>query len=376
MYDNSEGLKYFMYFCKAKTCIIAKKRNIFFNKQEGFKIMITRFKASNFTVFTDLNVGFSSGINIIVGQNGTGKTHLMKAVYSASCLIDKKIDTPFDRKINGVFTPNSIGRLVHRPVGRNSGSISVFRKKDGEERERSITLKLTTQNKAEVKQNGWTIDDSVEAIFIPVKDMLANAPGFRSLFSQKKLSYEEIYLDIIDKAFIPIARGKLSQEREKLLSILNEAMSGRIIEKNEMFYLKNKSGELEFPLLAEGYRKLGLLYRLIQNESLTHGSILFWDEPEANLNPLLSQTVVKILIELSKMGVQIFITTHDYVLLKEFQLAATEQDNVMYHVLYRDDNGDIAHSVSNDLDTLSPNAIDSTYSRILDDEIQIGLAGL
>lgn len=29
MYDNSESLKYFMYFCKAKTCIIAKKRNIF-----------------------------------------------------------------------------------------------------------------------------------------------------------------------------------------------------------------------------------------------------------------------------------------------------------------------------------------------------------
>lgn len=47
--------------------------------------------------------------------------------------------------------------------------------------------------------------------------------------------------------------------------------------------------------------------------------------------------------------------------MKEFQLAATEPDNVMYHVLYRDDNGDIAHSASNDLDTLSPNAIDSTY---------------
>lgn len=340
------------------------------------KAMITRFKASNFTVFTDLDVEFTSGINIFIGQNGTGKTHLMKAVYSACCLIDKKIDTPFDRKINGVFTPNSIGRLVHRAVGRNSGSITIYRKNTNEERDRYITLRLTNQNKSEVKQNGWAVDDSVEAIFIPVKDMLANAPGFRSLFSQKKLAYEEIYLDIIDKAFIPIARGKLSPERERLLSILNEAMSGRVIEKNETFYLKNKNGELEFPLLAEGFRKLGLLYRLIQNESLTHGSMLFWDEPEANLNPHLSQTVVKILLELSKMGVQIFVTTHDYVLLKEFQLAATGEDQVMYHVLYRNDDGDIEHSSTIDLDELSPNAIDSTYSRILDDEIQIGLASL
>lgn len=338
--------------------------------------MITRFKASNFTVFTDLDVEFSSGINIFVGQNGTGKTHLMKAVYSACCLIDKKIDTPLDRKINGVFTPNSIGRLVHRAVGRNSGYITIYRQKENEAKERSITLKLTNQNKSEVKQNAWTIDERVEVIFIPVKDMLANAPGFRSLFSQKKLAYEEIYLDIIDKAFVPIARGKLSPERERLLTILNGAMSGRVIEKNETFYLKNKNGELEFPLLAEGFRKLGLLYRLIQNESLTHGSMLFWDEPEANLNPLLSRSVVKILLELSKMGVQVFISTHDYVLLKEFQLASSAQDHVTYHVLYRNEDGNISHASTNDLEELSPNTIDSTYSRILDDEIQIGLANI
>ena len=153
-------------------------------------------------------------------------------------------------------------------------------------------------------------------------------------------------------------------------------MSGRVIEKNETFYLKNKNGELEFPLLAEGFRKLGLLYRLIQNETLTHGSMLFWDEPESNLNPHLSQTVVKILLELSKMGVQIFISTHDYVLLKESQLAVTEQDDVLYHVLFRNENGNIEHSSTSDLDELSPNAIDSTFSRILDDEIQIGLANL
>jgi ABC-type ATPase involved in cell division len=338
--------------------------------------MITKFKASKFTVFTDLNVEFSSGINIFVGQNGTGKTHLMKAVYSACCLINKKIDIPLDRKVKSVFNPNSIGRLVHRAVGRNSGYITIYRKNGNEERERSITLELTSQNKANVKHDSWFIDESVEAVFIPVKDMLANAPGFRSLFSQKKLAYEEVYLDIIDKAFVPIARGRLNSESGKLLNILAKAMSGRVIEKNETFYLKNKNGELEFPLLAEGFRKLGLLYRLIQNESLTRGSMLFWDEPEANLNPHLSQTVVKILLELSKMGVQIFISTHDYVLLKEFQLASTKGDSVLYHVLYRNDDGNIEHSSTNDLDELSPNAIDSTYSRILDDEIKIGLKGL
>ncbi len=338
--------------------------------------MITRFKASNFTVFTDTEISFSPGINIIVGKNGTGKTHLMKAVYAACSLIDRKIDRKFDQKLNGVFMPNSLGRLVHRTQGRSSGYVSIFRRDRDDNKERSITCSLTTLNKAEIKVNAWSVDKPIESVFIPVKDMLANAPGFRSLFSQKKLAYEEVYLDIIDKAFIPVSRGKLSPERERLLSLLNSAMSGRVIEKSETFYLKNSSGELEFSLLAEGFRKLGLLYRLIQNESLTKGSVLFWDEPEANLNPQLSQVVVRILLELQRMGVQIFLSTHDYILLKEFELATTDKDDILYHVLYHNEANQIAHNATNVITELEPNAIDDTYSRLLDAEIQKGLESL
>jgi hypothetical protein len=53
--------------------------------------------------------------------------------------------------------------------------------------------------------------------------------------------------------------------------------------------LSNKQGE--FILLAEGFRKLGLLWLLLQNGTLLNGSVLFWDEPETNLNPKTMQTV-------------------------------------------------------------------------------------
>lgn len=76
------------------------------------------------------------------------------------------------------------------------------------------------------------------------------------------------------------------------------------------------------------------------------------------------------------MGVQIFLATHNYVLLKEFELASSNEDNVLYHTLYRDENDVIAHSSTLSLDILEPNDIDETYSRILDDEIQKGLADL
>ena len=338
--------------------------------------MITRFKASYFTVFTELDMSFSSGINIFIGKNGTGKTHLMKVLYAASSVMGEKHDRTFAQKLNGVFMPNTIGRLVHRSKGRGKSAVTVYRRNPGENRDRYISCKITTLNHSEINQSAWKEGTHAESIFIPVKDMLANAPGFRSLFSQKQLAFEEVYLDIIDKAFIPVSRDGLDAERTKLLNILSKAMSGKVIDKQETFYLKNSSGELEFSLLAEGYRKLGLLYKLIQNGALIKGSMLFWDEPEANLNPQLSQTVVQILLELQRMGIQIFISTHDYVLLKEFELATTSKDNVIYHSLYKDNSGTICHTSTDNIADLYPNAIDETFSRILDDEIRKGLESL
>ena len=55
----------------------------------------------------------------------------------------------------------------------------------------------------------------------------------------------------------------------------------------EEFFLNGEQGEIEFTLLAEGLRKLGLLWLLIRNGSLRPGAVLFWDEPETNLNPKL-----------------------------------------------------------------------------------------
>ena len=60
-----------------------------------------------------------------------------------------------------------------------------------------------------------------------------------------------------------------------------------------------------------------LLWLLIQNGTLNNGSILFWDEPETNLNPKLFGPVMNILLELQRDGVQVFLATHDYLILEE-----------------------------------------------------------
>lgn len=340
------------------------------NKHTNPPHMLTRIKLKNFTAFTNSDIHFSEGINIFIGENGSGKTHIMKALYSACCMIDEKETRTFDQKLVGVFRPNSISRLVHRTQGRTIGKVEVYRREPDDPddvTDRLISCEISTTGK--VTKRRWNENRRNPATYIPVKDMLANAPGFRSLYAQKHIEYEEIYSDIIDRALIPASKGKPASDRRKLLEILSHVISGRVIEKNETFYLKNKAGELEFPLLAEGFRKLGLLYTLITNESLTKGSILFWDEPEANLNPKLAKAVVNVLIVLQRLGVQIFVATHDYVLLKEFEMAAKPNDKICYHALCPTENNGISHEMSDNISSLSCDPIRQTFDDILNRQL-------
>ena len=75
---------------------------------------LTRFQAENCTVFENITIPFSKGLNILVGENGMGKTHIMKLAYAA-CQASKH-DVSFPYKTAMLFRPDqsSIGRLVNR----------------------------------------------------------------------------------------------------------------------------------------------------------------------------------------------------------------------------------------------------------------------
>ena len=343
--------------------------------------MLEKIKFEKFTAFEKLEVMFSPGINIFVGENGTGKTHILKAAYAACDIAKSK--GGFAEKINNVFYPSGkqIGRLVKRSSVSSNGSLEVVRRLDNGKK---IALRLSLSNhttrpdKAKISGSpkAWT-ESPTEAAYIPVKDMMANAPGFRSLYEEREIHFEEIYVDIIRKAFLPLRKGPTDKPRRHLLESLQEAMDGKVVAKNEEFFLRSKHGELEFTLLAEGFRKMGLLWILIQNGTLLNGSVLFWDEPETNLNPRLMKTVVGILLEFQRLGVQLFLTTHDYVILKEFDLKAKKDDKILFHSLYRTkDTGEIEVASTDDYLKLSPNAIDDTFGSIVDREIEKSMEGL
>ena len=333
---------------------------------------ITRLELERFTAFEALDFKPSPGINVLVGANGTGKTHLMKIAYAA-CDVSKT-DIGFAEKIVRVFMPfrGAIGRLVKRRGEGSSCAVHIHRG------DRRLGVSFSTRTKA---AESATVNDArrwkaapVESVYIPAKEMLANAPGFRSLYAQREIHFEEVYADILDRAYRPALRGPVPGERKRLLTVLQKEIDGKVQERNEEFFLRSRKMDLEFSLLAEGMRKLGLLWLLIQNGALPEGSVLFWDEPETNLNPKIFRAVVEVLLGLQRMGVQIFVATHDYAVLKELDLQRKKEDKLVFYSLYRDDGEIDCQTVDTYLD-IHPNTIAEAFTDLYDREVERSLGG-
>lgn len=122
----------------------------------------------------------------------------------------------------------------------------------------------------------------------------------------------------------------------------------------------------EFNLVAEGIRKMALLWQLVKNGTLEKGSILFWDEPEANINPGYLSIIVELLLELESSGVQIFLATHDYILAKYFEVRKNENNKVLFHSFCR--KGDtIEYSQGHVFAELRNNLIIDSFNKLLDE---------
>ena len=119
-----------------------------------------------------------------------------------------------------------------------------------------------------------------------------------------------------------------------------------------------------------------MLWLLIRNGSLKPGAVLFWDEPETNLNPKLYGVVIDVLLELQRVGVQVFLATHDYVILRELDLQAREGDRIAFHSLFKNEEGQISCHTSVKFLEIHPNAIMEAFDSVYDREIKRNLAGL
>lgn len=98
-----------------------------------------------------------------------------------------------------------------------------------------------------------------------------------------------------------------------LLSNVGDRLE-KLMEKNDELHLRSK-----------WYWKIAALLSLIRDGVLQDGRILFWEEPETFMSPRLITEIAHVLRLIAQSGVQVFITTHSYLLTSELSLASEYQ---------------------------------------------------
>jgi len=181
---------------------------------------------------------------------------------------------------------------------------------------------------------------------------------------------------------LPTARiEKLTETDSWAMEKIEKVCGGKfIIEAFRVIFQAKDNTIYGVNMVAEGFRKLGMLSRLIENKSIEPGisGPLFWDEPESNMNPTVMRLMVDILLKLSRNGQQIILATHDYVLLKWFDLLMAKDKNnqVRFHSLYRDSaSGSIKVTSVDSYQQLTDTSIAATFSALYDNEIDRAFAG-
>ena len=107
-------------------------------------------------------------------------------------------------------------------------------------------------------------------------------------------------------------------------------MGGKVsLDQSGKFYLTTEIGKIEIYLVAEGLRKLAMLARLVATGALLENGYLFWDEPEANLNPAIIKQIAATIVQIAESGIQVFIATHSLFLLREIHILQIQKSTAI-----------------------------------------------
>ena len=280
---------------------------------------LTKLDVRGFTVFEAADFPFTPGVNVLIGENGTGKSHVLKLLYA---LLAAAGGNPTKEEaaravrdgLGAIFKPDEgqIGRLVR--LGAERADIGL------ESDEGYGGNIVSDSGDVSVTEHG--LPEPGGALFVPSREVLAMFEGFLAAYKDRELSFDETYRDICLALTRNPLKGEAKEAAEALGEPIREMLGGTVELKGKRFYVDLGDGMREAHLIAEGLRKIAALGYLIQNGSIKAGGVLLWDEPEAGLNPRLIAPLAKAILRIAAGGVQVILATHDYLLSHKLSLAA------------------------------------------------------
>ncbi|WP_223648996.1 AAA family ATPase [Hymenobacter psoromatis] len=216
--------------------------------------MLKRLHLQNFTVFADADFEFGPGLNVLVGNNGTGKSHVLKVGYAMletlANLSKGKVDafeldwstqnfrTYLSENLKGVFQPerNELGKLSRWEAQKVTSIIAEF--SNINQLQMSVVLPFQDSSLQVVQVqsigNQPKPDEVENPLFIPAKEVLTLA-WISRLDERYKLPIDITYLNLLS-SLKPLALKQPKKAAAESLVKLEDLSTW-----HELVYDKRKS---------------------------------------------------------------------------------------------------------------------------------------
>ncbi|MEP7119514.1 MAG: AAA family ATPase [Byssovorax sp.] len=296
--------------------------------------MFTDVHLKSFAAFSDFHWAGHGQINVVVGENDTGKSHLLKVLYAIAKTVEtnaaRKAGNPdasperhvFSNKLRWTFQPPNLVALIKNGEpslhidARLAGKKHHYTHKRfaGPEKWRSVVSGFS-------QEAGMTTN----AIFLPPKEVLTIFAAIEISRGKYEIyGFDDTYYDLLKLLRVPPTQGDILPELLTIADGLDAFVGGQIVRKglSDEFLFQRGEHAYTMPQTADGIKKIGILTNLIKNRSLTRDTILFLDEPETNLHPRAISVFTEMLFSLAQAGVQIYLATHSYFVLKKLEILA------------------------------------------------------
>jgi predicted ATPase len=351
---------------------------------------LTSLVVENFVAFQHNLNWKHAPLNVIIGENDTGKTHLLKLLYAMSRSIEdyskkragpepKDLSELLAQKLRWTFLPPKLelGRLVSRGTG-NRLSVDLRWNTDGYCK--FGFGKDTVSKIVELQTNALPELEGHKATFIPPKEILSIFDAIVATRETIEIaSFDDTYYDLVQDYRQPTTKGILQSNIKQAFKHLEDVTGGGEVEMEKDGNIVFRRGKEVFNMhqTAEGIKKIGILSRLMRNRRLTPagGSMLFVDEPEVNLHPKAIVLFAEMLHEFAQSGIQVYLTTHSYFLLKRLeQLAREKNTDYLLLDLRKQDGVGVKGTVTKLADGLPQNPIVEESLRLFDLDVKLDLA--
>jgi len=300
------------------------------NKGEG-ETVLNNIRIENFGPLTEMVWSDVGKINLVIGANDSGKTFLLKALYSAVRTLEeyrrgnerRSAAEILSEKLYWTFQPEKIGDLVSKGA---DGPIlfsmmmdeKLFRYGFGRDTTKQIS---SIENRVLLRNNN--------SVFLPAKEVLSlHRIILKSREQYQVFGFDDTYLDLA-RALRQLPNGAgIHGSFSKVRKSLEAIVGGKVEYDEKAERWQFKKGNQKFPIgvTAEGVKKIAILDTLLGNRYLDTNSIVFIDEPESALHPAAISQLLDVVATLAEQGMQFFLYSHSYFVVKKLFLIAQQKD--------------------------------------------------